>query len=52
MFCNDDHSKLVPESTRPGGFPSLTIVDSLTEKVNSEDLIIKRKVSYVHVKFL
>ena len=22
MFCDDDHSKLVPESTQPGGFPS------------------------------
>ena len=22
MFCDDDRSKLVPVSTRPGGFPS------------------------------
>ena len=22
MFCDDDHLKLVPESTQPGGFPS------------------------------
>ena len=36
MFCDDDHLKLVPESTRPGGFPSRTIVDNLTKnsKVN------------------
>ena len=31
MFCDDDRSKLVPESTQPGGFPSWTIVDNLTK---------------------
>ena len=30
-FCDDDHSKLVPESTWPGGFPSWTIVDNITK---------------------
>ena len=36
MFYDDDCSKLVPESMRPGSFPSWTIVDILTknQKVN------------------
>ena len=44
MFCNDDHSKSVPESTQPRGFTSWKIVDSLHEKVKNEDLIIELKV--------
>ena len=44
MFCNDNNSKLVPESTQLQGFPSWTIVNSLHKKVKSEDLIIEWKV--------
>ena len=45
MFCNDNRLKLVPESTRTGGFPSWTIVDNLHEKVKSEDSSIMREMS-------
>ena len=44
MFCDDDHSKLEQESTRPGGFPSWTMVDNLHDKLKSEYLILKQKV--------
>ena len=32
MFCDDNNSKLVPDSTQPEGFPIWTIVDNLTKK--------------------
>ena len=41
IFCDDYHSKLVPESTRPGIFLSWMIVDNLHEKVKSEDLLLE-----------
>ena len=56
MFCNDGNSKLVPESTQPGGFPSWTIFDNLHEKLKSEYLLLKRKVYinnvYVSIPFI
>ena len=50
MFCNDDHSKLLPESTQTGGFTSLKIVDSLHERVKSKYLIIELKVYLYDMK--
>ena len=43
MFCNEDRSKLVPGSTRPGDFTSWMIVDNLHEKLKSEDLLFKNE---------
>ena len=31
IFCGDNNSKLLPESTQPGSFPSWTIVDNLAK---------------------
>ena len=31
MLCDEDRSTLVSKSTRPGGFPSQTIIDNLTK---------------------
>ena len=45
MFCDDDHSKLVSESTRPGVFLGWLIADNLHKKLKSEDLLLKRKLN-------
>ena len=52
MFCNEDHSKLVPESTQPGGFPSWTIVDNLHEKPKIEHLTLEQKVNNFKGQYL
>ena len=44
MFCDGDHSKLVPEYTQPGGFPSWTIVNNITKNLKSEHLLLEQKV--------
>ena len=44
MFWNDDHSKLVPESTHSGVSHEFYIVRNLHENPRSEDLIIELKV--------
>ena len=44
MFCDDGHSKLVPESTQPGFSLSWTIMDSLHKKVKGEDLLLEKNV--------
>ena len=31
MFCDSDCSKLIPESTQPGGFLGSMIVDNITK---------------------
>ena len=43
MFCNEDHSKLVPEYTQPGVFCSWTFVNNLM-KTQKWTFTIKRKV--------
>ena len=44
MFCDDDCSKLVPESTESGGFLSWMIVNKLNKKPKIEHLIIEKNV--------
>ena len=46
VFCDNDRSKLVPESTWPGGFPSWTVFDNLKK---SEYLTLERKVNVFQV---
>ena len=52
MFCDNNRSTLVPESTQTRGFPSWTIVDNLHEKVKSEDLLLEQKEYKVKIKWL
>ena len=47
IFCDEDHLKVVPESNRPGIFPSRTIVDNLHRQLKSEALLLKQKVLYI-----
>ena len=49
IFCDGNHSKLVPESTRPGGFPSWIIVYNLHKKLKSEDLLFKKRYVVLNV---